>query len=147
MTTDRNKRVDRLVTLHARGVEVGQATLARLLRVLEQERQVHGDLDAMWSDAALATLRPRVSTAAEVQEAHRYIEGLRQRVDRAAEIVAKAEADAERARELLTEARQKLRKLEIWRDGLMATATAEANRRARVQEDELAARMRPARSA
>jgi flagellar biosynthesis chaperone FliJ len=140
VSAERVRRAERVVELRRRAVEAAQASVAEAARrVIEAEDAARAAED-QWSRDGSAPVAASLSSA-ELADASGWLRALRGRADRAAAQAAEARAAAQRSQEALVGARAELRRIELWRDGLVAAVRAAQDRKDRVAADEVAARV------
>ena len=138
MRTENSKRLQRLIDIRTRAANVEEAKVARaLLRVREEDAR-HLEALQRWETEAD---RPTDHlTCGDLATDRRHLSSLRVNADKQKLVVDEAMRDEGIARHALLQARQALRTLEAWREGIQETANAEIARKDRMATDELAAR-------
>lgn len=137
----RVQRIERIVELRSRAVDLAAADLARARIAADEAGARVVELAKAYADAADAADGQRAGTIAEFGERRAFVESARERLERAREEVRKAEAITEEKQRVLSDAKKELRKIELWRDGMLERERAEEGRKERVGADELAARI------
>jgi flagellar export protein FliJ len=137
----RVQRIERIVELRSRAVNVAAAALAEARRAAEAAAAIVVERERAYAEAVDAAAGQRAGTIAEFGERRAFAESLRDRLERARLDVRQAEAVCEEKQRVLAEAKKELRKIELWRDGMKERERVEEDRQERVGADELAARI------
>lgn len=137
---ERLQRTERVVQLRARGLDAAQQGLADARRVVVACEEAHRAAVARWQDAMKQHAEARHANIDAMREHDAFVLGMKRGVERAAHRIAEARVEEARRREDLSLARQELRKVERWREGLQAAVAAEELRVERRVADEFAAR-------
>lgn len=140
MSAERVRRAERVVELRRRVVDEAQAAAAGAARRVIEAAAAARAAEDLWSREGAAPSAARLSSA-ELAEASAWLRALQVRAARAAAQVTAARAAAQVSHEALTGARAELRRIELWRDGLVAADRAAQDRKDRVAADEVAARV------
>jgi flagellar export protein FliJ len=133
--------MERIVELRTRGVDLAAGELARARLAADAAGARVVELARAHAEAADEAAQQRAGTIAEFGERRAFVESLRGRLERARDEVRKAEAVLEERQRAVAEAKRELRKIEIWRDGLLQTERDDDARKDRAATDELAARV------
>ena len=137
---ERLQRTERVVQLRARGLDAAQQGLADAHRVVIACEEAHRAAVARWQEAMRQHAEARHENVDAMREHDAFVLGMKRGVERAAHRIAEARVEEARRREDLSLARQELRKVERWREGLQAAVVAEELRVERRVADEFAAR-------
>jgi flagellar export protein FliJ len=140
MSRLRAHRARRIVDMRAAAVdrievELGDLT-RRTLEIAESMRLVR----EAWQAAVSQPAAP-LCTSADLVQAHDYRLGLTRRIDTLAADERRARIEEDACRKRLCAAKAELRKIEMWRDGLLEAAGAEESMIERKATDEVAARI------
>ncbi len=140
MSNARVKRAERIVGLRAGVVERLEVELGQRLRATaECEKEEKSARDA-W-EAAVAVVPQASCSSADLSENYEYRMGLMRKVEVASALTVKARAEEEAVRAKLRSGKTELKKIETWRDRLVATGNADEAHRERKAADEVAARI------
>jgi flagellar export protein FliJ len=137
----RTKRMERIVELRARAVDLAAGELARARLAAEAAAARMTELARAHGEAADEAARLRSGTIAEFSDRRAFVDSLREGLERARVEVRKADAVLEEKQRGVAEAKRELRKIEIWRDGLLQGERDDDARKERAATDELAARV------
>jgi flagellar biosynthesis chaperone FliJ len=140
MSADRVRRADRVVELRKGAVELAQAACATAAQAAHEAAQAARDAEAEWTRASLAASSAAWASSADLAESSAWIRTLKGRAERAAMRADEARREVDRTSAALVAARSELRRMEMWRDGLVAADRAILDRKERVAADEIAAR-------
>lgn len=138
MSRERVRRAERVVELKQRAVDEAQAACADARRAVESAEEVARAALARWEFESNAP-HPEGSTT-DLADRSAWVRTLRLRADHAAAKVVAAKAEEARRLDDLVRARFDLRRIEMWRDGLLHGMRAVADRKERIATDEAAAR-------
>ena len=141
MSDAKAARIERLITLRSRAVDIAQSSLAAAARATGLARQAQEHAEQAWLAEVALHASASETTMADFTESRLMILALRQRADALVLHVQEAQAKEDQQREVLTDARRELRKLELWRDSIVESSRQESARRERVATDEIAARI------
>lgn len=144
--SERVKRAAPLVAVRARVVDEKRTAFATAARAARSARETAVRAEAAWEQQVAHVGASTHATVSEHAEARAHLESLRRVAMREAQLAAAAERDEHTAREALLVAERELKKIEIWRDGLIEEERAIAERIERLAADELAARVHRTRS-
>jgi hypothetical protein len=137
--SSRLRRVRRLVELGEDAVKAARASAAAAARaVADARRQAERDEHA-WSEAA-QRFGTGVARASDLDEQAAHLRTLRLRADGTARQLDRAIAEERRCAAAVVKAAMDHRKLELWRDRIVAGEREEESRQERRGTDELAAR-------
>lgn len=139
MSGDRARRAERVMELRKRAVELAQTACAKAMQAAIEAEAAAKSAESEWVRAS-AEAPLDASSITDLAELSAWIRSLRTRADRAALRAAELHREVERAQAALTSARAEHRRIELWRDGLIAAERAVASRKERVAADEVAAR-------
>ncbi len=137
--TPRLKRIGRLIELRGRAADAARVALAQATAELTQRRAEARAAEAAW-EAAMDADHPR--SVGDLEDAHDAIQALRHALERARDEVRAAEISEDTHRHHVQEAEKDRKKLEVWRDAMHETLTADAARLEQRATDETAARIR-----
>lgn len=138
MTGERVRRAERVIDLRKRSVDLAQAECASATLAAQEADQIALAAEDEWVNASRCAERCASST--DLERASAWLHTLRLRADRSAAEAADARAEVDRAHAGLVAARAELRRIELWRDGLVAAQRVALDRRERTATDEVAAR-------
>ncbi len=138
MSGDRARRAERVVELRKKAVELAQTACARAILASVEAEALAKAAEDEWGRASVATTE--ASSTSDLAEQSAWIRSLRVRADRAAWRSFEVRREVERAQSALASARAEHRRIELWRDGLVAAERATLARKERVAADEVAAR-------
>lgn len=138
--SDRLQRTERVVQLRSKAVDAARQCLADAHRVVLACEEAQRAAVARWRDAMRSHGEARHATVDAMREHDAFVLGLRAAAERARLRTEEALGEESRRREDLTLARQELRKVERWREGLRAAMAAQEHRAERRVVDEFAAR-------
>jgi flagellar biosynthesis chaperone FliJ len=144
VSRERVQRAERVVNVRARAVDVIELELSELVQRSAQALQALDAARSSWQ-AALSTLPSPRCSSADLALAHSHRLALARWVNTRSAIEEKARLDEAACRQRLCAIKMDVRKLEIWRDGLLETTRANETLHEQRATDEMAARI--ARSA
>jgi flagellar export protein FliJ len=140
MTAERLTRIERLVSVRQRQLEVVRDELAQAQRKLNEAAQLAQQAENIWHERS-ESLRNRSGTIAELIDTRNYIRSLRSKADHhkhQLNLAAKTYAEGQIA---VRHAHCEVRKLELWSDKVAKELRDKRSRRERKQDDALAARL------
>ncbi len=137
--TPRLKRIGRLIELRGRAADAARVALAQAVAATAVRRAEERAAEAAW-EAAMDAEHPR--SVGDLEDTHDAIQALRHMLERARDEVRAAEISETAHRHHVQEAEKDRKKLEVWRDAMHETLTADAARLERRATDETAARIR-----
>jgi hypothetical protein len=140
MSADRARRAERVIELRQRAVDAAQTEHAAAARAVLEAEMVSRDSESLYLREAAAIESDRYASSIDLATSSAWLKTLRQRADQAAVKLAEAQAESAHKHQALVGARSELRRMEIWRDGLVAAARAVLERKQRTAEDEVATR-------
>ena len=138
MSAARVQRAATVLDVRQRAVDEAQTRNAEALRTVDAAARAAQAAQSAWETA---TRSPTGAAASSVDLAERdaWHRSLRLRADRAAAQYAEARAVADHARAMLVAAQSEFRKIEMWRDGLVAELRSNEARQERRDADTMAA--------
>ena len=132
------KRIERLVDVKQRAALAAEAALATALASTAAAEQLLLATEKSWATALDAAAH--AATTGDLADLDARSRSLHMAVQRAEALLAARRRDEQGLRDEVTAARTELRRFEMWSDRVTAAAVAEADRMARIVEDDLAAR-------
>ncbi len=138
MRTENSKRLQRLIDIRTRAANVEEAKVASALLKIRMEEAKHMEALRRWE--AEADRSTTQMTCGDLALERKHLAALRVDADKQRLAVEEAKREESIARVALLQARQALRTLELWREGIKEAANAEGARKDRMATDELAAR-------
>ncbi len=139
MSSERVRRAARIVELRQSGVDEAQAALADAQRRAAEAESVAAAAEAQWTSETDAADHG-VPSSVDLATLSAWLRSLRVRADQAAARAAEAQKTVQGCLDALVAARGELRRIELWRDGIVAAARAEQDRKDRLAADEVTAR-------
>ena len=140
MSGDRLERIERLVAVRQRQLDIVRDKLAEAQRELARASQEASDAEAAWHRRACEAA-PAAATISEMMAERAYLETLRNRAEQSRHELKEATSRHCARREAVCTAHRELRRLELWSEQVAETLRQEAGRKERMREDELAARV------
>jgi flagellar biosynthesis chaperone FliJ len=144
VSRERVQRATRVVSVRARAVDVIELELSDLVRRSAQALEALDAARSSWQAALSAQPSSRCSSA-DLALAHSHRSALARWVSTRSAIEEKARLDEAACRKRLCAIKMDVKKLEIWRDGLLETTRANETLHEQRATDDMAARI--ARSA
>lgn len=138
---ERIKRTAPLLQVRSRALDERRAELARATRVANEAREAQKMSHEAWERHALLAARTAHGTVWEHADARAHVDDLWRGALRAADLAALAEEKERAALAAVLHAERELKKIEVWREGLVDMERLAAARRERIAADEHTARM------
>lgn len=140
MSATRRARIERLLAVRTRELDVARAALGAASRERVRATAAEEQAERAWEDRARSLVAVSSLTMDALVQAHAHLGGLRRRADLEAAALLDARRREAVALQTCVQADRQVKKMEIWSDRLAEIERAEANRRERLVTDEVAAR-------
>ena len=140
MSTERLRRMKRLVDLGEHQVRLRKQGLATSTRASDEANSATAMLEQSWNERANNMTSAKTMSFASFADDRAMLEAIRSQTTRAAAVAAVASKAVEKSREALSEANVELKKLELWQGNVQGALREVENKLERAQNDETAAR-------
>ena len=140
MSSTRRARIERLLAVRTRALDVARAALGSACRERVKATVARDLAERAWEERAQLLMTVSSLTMDALALAHAHLGGLRRRADHEAATLLDAQRREGVALQACMEANREVKKMEIWKDRLAELERAEENRRERIITDEVAAR-------
>jgi flagellar biosynthesis chaperone FliJ len=140
MSSERLRRMKRLVDLGEHQVRLRKQGLASTTRASDEANSAHQMLELSWSDRANHMTGAKTMSFASFAEDRATLDAIRGQASRAAAFAAVASSAVDKSRAALSEANTELKKLELWQGNVQGALREIENKLERAQNDETAAR-------
>lgn len=140
MSTERRNRVERVMQVRSRALDIARGDLATASREVLRIELEHEAAVTLWLERANLPVGMTFERTEMFADQREHIDSLRKRVEQLEKNLMSARAREAACRERAKRAQQELKKIETWRDSLDAQIREQESRRERKTTDELAAR-------
>ncbi|MEO9232363.1 MAG: flagellar FliJ family protein [Polyangiaceae bacterium] len=140
MSTERLRRMKRLVDLGEHQVRLRKQGLAASTRASDEANSATAMLEQSWNDRANNMTGAKTMSFASFADDRAMLDAIRGQAARAAAVAAVASNAMEKSRVALSDANVELKKLELWRGNVQSALREVENKLERAQNDETAAR-------